>query len=61
MGILNFQGLEFTGWCWKCGRAINIGLFCAKPKKCQEQYEKKQDSQIIKSKRAGYGITGSTH
>jgi hypothetical protein len=29
--------------------------------KCQNQYERKQESCIMKGKRAGYGVAGSTH
>lgn len=54
--------MEETGFCWKCGRQIKQGLlFCLPPKKCKEQYERKQEDVIIKGKRAGYGISGSTH
>ena len=61
--------MEKTGFCWKCGRPIKepifieMGfdgyLFCCK--KHQQQYYRDQDRQIKKGKRAGYGITGSTH
>lgn len=50
-----------TGWCWGCGKVIKSGLFCLKPRKCQEQYERKNDSKILKGKRAQYGIKGDTH
>jgi len=47
-----------TGFCWKCGKVCK-GLFCNK--KHQGQYEKKQAAEIMKGKRAGYGVAGSTH
>jgi len=53
--------MEETGFCYGCGRQIKEGLFCPKPRKCEEQYNRRQDRQIIKGKRASYGITGSTH
>jgi hypothetical protein len=49
-----------TGFCWECGK-ICEGLFCLKPKKCAEKYQRKLDGQIKKSKREGYGLAGSTH
>jgi hypothetical protein len=59
--------LEKTGFCWKCGREIQIkafradydsDLFCSL--KHSQQYYRAQDSQIRKGKRAGYGLAGST-
>ena len=52
------QRLDATGFCWKCGRVCER-LFCNV--KCQNQYERKQDAAIIRGKRAGYGVRGSTH
>ena len=53
--------MDQTGFCWNCGRQLigEAGYFCNK--KCQEQYERKQNRQIRKGKRAGYGLAGSTH
>jgi hypothetical protein len=51
--------MEKTGFCWKCGLPCGDKLFCNK--KHQDQYERSQDRQIIKGKKAGYGATGSTH
>ena len=55
--------MEETGFCWRCGHIIpdGRGLFCPKPKKCEEQYRRNQDRQIKKGKRAGYGLAGSCH
>jgi hypothetical protein len=51
-----------TGFCWKCGRVIALGLlFCPGPKKCEEQYKRAQEAGIKKGRRAGYGAAGSTH
>lgn len=55
------MALEETGFCWRCGRVIKGGLFCLKPKKCEEQYYRALDSKIHKGKRGGYGLAGSTH
>jgi predicted nucleic acid-binding Zn ribbon protein len=56
------MSLEPTGYCWGCGRTIDPGLlFCPKPRKCKEQYEKRQNAGVMKSKRDGYGAAGSTH
>ena len=52
--------MKETGFCWDCEH-ICKGLFCAKPKKCQDKYERKQDSGIKKGKRASYGVSGSMH
>ena len=49
--------IEPTGFCWKCGLPCE-GLFCSE--KHKEQYERKQERGVMKSKREGYGITGST-
>jgi len=51
--------LDKTGFCWNCGKVIKEGLFCNK--KCEWQYKNKQERQIRKGKRAGYGLAGSTH
>jgi len=57
-----------TSFCWKCGGVIQIkafradynsSLFCSL--KHEQQYNREQDRQIHKSKRAGYGLAGSTH
>lgn len=49
-----------TLYCWRCGHPCKPNeFFCCK--KHQQQYERNQDRQIIKGKRAGYGIVGSTH
>ncbi len=53
--------MEHTGFCWKCGLPIKQGLFCAKPKKCEDQYYRGQERQVKKGKKAGYGLAGSTH
>lgn len=65
------MSLERTGFCWKCGAAIgemingrlvfgiSKKLFCNK--KHEEQYQRNQDRQIKKGKKAGYGLAGSTH
>ncbi len=51
-----------TSFCWNCGRPIAEGLlFCPAPKKCERQYEMKQERGIKKGKRAGYGLSGSCH
>ena len=50
--------LKPTGWCWRCGRVCE-GLFCPKPKKCEDIYYRNQERQILKGKRAGYGLAGS--
>lgn len=50
--------MEETGFCWKCGLPTK-GLFCNK--KHEEQYNRKQENQIKKGKRKGYGVAGSTH
>jgi hypothetical protein len=63
--------MEPTGYCWECGRplikkifpAATIdmeALFCVHSK-CEERYRRKQDAKVIKSRRAGYGVAGSTH
>jgi len=53
------MSLEPTGFCWKCGLPCKPGeLFC-NPKH-KEQYQRGQDRQIKKGKRAGYGVAGST-
>ena len=51
--------LEETGYCWLCGHQIKKGLFCNDKHKWQ--YERNQEKQIKKGKRAGYGLAGSTH
>lgn len=61
--------LEPTGWCWECGRALDVGfgtlqaLFCRPA--CQRKYDREQEVQRQrierKGKRAGYGPAGSTH
>ena len=51
--------LEHTGFCWRCGWQCEDKLFCNV--KCQNQYEREQDRHILKGKRAGYGVTGSTY
>jgi hypothetical protein len=65
------MSLKETGFCWKCGHAIgemidgrlvfgvSKKLFC-NPKH-QKQYEREQERQIKKGKKAGYGLAGSTH
>ena len=56
---MSVQGLNATGYCWKCGRAVKEGeLFCTK--KHEEQYERAQARGIKIGKRAGYGLAGST-
>lgn len=56
------MALEPTGFCWNCGRQISEGLlFCPAPKKCENQYKKKQTAGIRQGKRAGYGAAGSMH
>ena len=53
---------EPTGFCWRCGVPCKEGeLFCFPPKKCKDLYERNQERQIRKGKRAGYGLAGSTH
>jgi len=47
-----------TGFCWNCGR-ICKELFCND--KCKQKYELRQSRQVKQGKKAGYGITGSTH
>jgi len=51
--------MQETGFCWNCGKVIKNGEFCSI--KCSQQYQRKQDRQIRKGKRAGYGLAGSTH
>jgi len=51
--------MEETGFCWNEGKPIKQGLFC--DKKCERQYEMKQERLIKKGKKAGYGLAGSTH
>ena len=69
------QNLEVTGFCWKCGKVLKpqkewvskngcrmdyvdyLSYWCNV--KCQNQYERKQESCIMKGKRAGYGVKGS--
>lgn len=65
------MSLKPTGFCWGCGVLTGelnpnnsdiitrTKLFCSK--KHEEQYKRKQDRKIIKGKRAGYGLAGSTH
>jgi len=53
------QRLKHTGFCWKCGRSCGDKLFCNE--KHQNQWERGQDAQIRKGKKAGYGLAGSTH
>jgi hypothetical protein len=53
--------MEETGFCWGCGRVISSGLFCLKPKKCEEKWRREQERGIKKGKRAGYGLAGSMH
>ena len=52
------QNLKVTGFCWRCGRECER-LFCSA--KHQNQWERKQESGVIKGKRASYGARGSTH
>ena len=53
-----------TGFCYNCGRLIAKGLFCVdannKPK-CEIRYKMKQERLIKRGKKAGYGLSGSTH
>jgi hypothetical protein len=58
--------IEPTGFCWKCGRVLkadSVGyradLFCCE--KHEQQYNRGQDGQVRKGKKAGYGLAGSTH
>jgi predicted nucleic acid-binding Zn ribbon protein len=55
------MGNEYpTGFCWKCGMECAKGeLFCSP--KHKEQYERQQARQIKIGKKAGYGLSGSTH
>jgi hypothetical protein len=58
------MSIEPTGFCWNCGRMLlnRTDLFCPKwERKCEASYQKEQNRQIKKGKRAGYGATGSTH
>ena len=58
-----------TGWCWGCGRALDVGLatfqalFCRL--QCERRWERDQNAlekQVVrKGKREGYGVGGSTH
>jgi hypothetical protein len=48
---------EETGFCYKCGHQIKKGLFCSD--KHKQQWERDQDRQIRRGKRAGYGLAGS--
>ena len=52
------QNLEITGFCWYCGKVCE-GKFCNV--KHQILYERKIDAQVLKGKRAGYGLKGSCH
>jgi len=54
--------MEPSGFCWKCGLPCDPGeLFCKPPKKCKERHERVQARQMRFGKRAGYGVSGSTH
>jgi len=48
-----------TGFCYKCGRVVKVGLFCND--KCAGQYSRAQERKIIKGKKQSYGLAGSTH
>jgi hypothetical protein len=56
--------IEKTGYCWNCGRQCKE-LFC--DKKCEEQYNKKQDKgsfgrgghSVRIGKKDNYGLAGS--
>jgi len=47
-----------TGFCWKCGK-LCVDLFCNK--KHEDQFKRDLERHVIKGKRAGYGVSGSTH
>lgn len=56
------MNIQITGFCWKCGKQCK-DLFCSK--KCERLFFKKEkieNERVNKiGKRAGYGISGSTH
>lgn len=51
--------LVITNFCWKCGRYCPGKKFCGE--KHPQIYEREQEAKIIKGKKRGYGLAGSTH
>ncbi len=50
---------EPTGYCWHCAHPVAPGLLFCPKKKCEELWKRKQERQIRKGKKDGYGAAGS--
>lgn len=50
-----------TGFCWECGRPCKANLFCNDKHKQKYEAKQRREQNKYNGKRAGYGVTGSTH